>query len=97
MPVRDRYVLLGPKDTQPYLLSAAKKEAFNRFYSNLGLVTRRSVYWWARLQIPNGQIARSFWKEVIRTLNGARTDRNVKVRDLILIYVYILTLRLTLI
>ena len=85
------YVLLGPKDTRPYLLSVAEKEAFNRFYSNLGLATRRSVYRWARLQIPNGQIARSFWKEVIRTSNGARTDCNVKVRDLILIYVYILT------
>ena len=54
------YVLLGPKDTWPHLLSAAEKDAFNHFYSNLGSVTRRSVYRWARLQIPNGQIAHSF-------------------------------------
>ena len=86
------YVLLGLKDTQPHLLSAAETDTFNHFYSNLGSVTRRSVYQWTRLQIPNGKIACSFWKEVICTSNGARTDCNVKVRNLILIYVHILTL-----
>ena len=91
------YVLLGPKDAQPYLLSTAEKDAYNLFHSNLGPITMRSVYRWARLQIPNGQIACSFWKEVVRTSNGAWTDRNVKVCALILIYVNILTLRLTLI
>ena len=38
------YILLGRKDTQPHLFSTAEKDAFNLFYSNLGPVTRRSVY-----------------------------------------------------
>ena len=67
------YILLGPKDDKPYHLSTAEKDALG-FYSGEG-----SVYRWARLQIPNGEVARSYWKEVIRTSDGARTDRNVKV------------------
>ena len=72
------YILLGPKDDRPYYLSAVEKDALG-FYFNEGSVPRESVYRWARLQIPNGQVARSYWKEAIRTSDGARTDRNVKV------------------
>ncbi len=39
---------------------------------------------WARLQLPNGQIARSLWKEQTKTLEQLRTSRNVKVRNLTL-------------
>ena len=76
------YLLLGPKDTQPYRLSTAEQDSLDSFYSNLRSVPRRSVYRWARLRIPTGQVARSYWKETVRTWNGARTDRNVKVCDL---------------
>ncbi len=34
---------------------------------------------WARLQLPNGQIARSKWKESSRSLDKLRISRNVKV------------------
>ncbi|KAJ7016263.1 hypothetical protein C8F04DRAFT_982266 [Mycena alexandri] len=37
-----------------------------------------SVVRWARLQLPNGQIARSAWKEGRRALNKVRMARNVK-------------------
>lgn len=79
------YTLLGPTDTSAYSLSAVETDALKIFYSGLGTVPRRSIYRWGRLQIPTGQVARSYWKEVIRTSDGARTDRNVKVRDPILI------------
>ena len=34
---------------------------------------------WARLRLPNGQVARSRWKESKKPLNKIRTSRNVKV------------------
>jgi hypothetical protein len=78
------YLLLGPKDAEPYQLSTAEKDTLDGYYSNLGSIPTGSVYRWARLRIPVGQTARSYWKEVIRTPSGARrTDRNVKVCHLI--------------
>lgn len=35
---------------------------------------------WARLRLPNEQIARSLWKESLKPLEKCRTSRNVKVR-----------------
>ena len=78
------YILLGPKDTKPYSLSLDEQETISNFFANLpnpDYIQRKSVYRWGRLQIPTGQVARSLWKEVIRTSQGARTDRNVKVCD----------------
>jgi len=77
------FLLLGPKDARPYCLSEAEQDAFVGFYSNPGSVPR-TVCRWARLRIPTGQTARSRWKEVDRSWisKPARTDRNVKVRDL---------------
>ena len=34
---------------------------------------------WARLQLPNGQIARSKWKEGLKPLDKVRISRNIKV------------------
>ena len=90
------YLLLWPKDHKPYRLSPTEWDALKTFYSglpNAGAI-RRSTYRWGRLRIPNGQTARSYWKEAIRVSRSARTDRMVKVRDLISVvtYVYILTL-----
>lgn len=77
----DGRILLGPKDSSPYHLSDNEKAALDGFHSRP--VPRRSVYRWARLQIPTGQVARSYWKEVIRTPGGSRRrDRNVKVHKL---------------
>ena len=81
----DGYLLLWPRDEKPYQLSPAEWNAFDGFCSsipNTGGTTRKSVYRWGRLRIPNGQTARSYWKEVTRVSWSARTDRMVKVRDL---------------
>ncbi len=34
---------------------------------------------WARLQLPNGQIARSKWKEGLKPSDKVRISRNIKV------------------
>jgi hypothetical protein len=78
------YILLGSTDTQPYELPVGEKTALNKFYSGIpdsgsapGYIYRRG-----RLQIPTEQIARSYWKEVVRSSRTARTDRNLKVPNL---------------
>ena len=55
--IGDGYLLLGPKDVKHYHLSDAEQQALAIFYSKLGTVPRRSIYQWARLQIPGGQVA----------------------------------------
>ena len=82
------FLLLGPKDQKPYDFSLAEQSALDNFYlglSNAESVPRRSFHRWARLQLPTLQVARSHWKEVVRSSKVARTDRNVKVRELIAI------------
>ena len=79
------YILLGPKDTKPYVLSPAEQTALIDFYSSLPNpenIRRRSTYWWGRLEIPIGQVVRSHWKEVDRSSKAAQTDCNIKVCDL---------------
>ena len=39
----------------------------------------RSAVRWSRLHLPNGQVARSAWKECIKPLENVRMARNVKV------------------
>ncbi|KAH7905683.1 hypothetical protein BJ138DRAFT_989908, partial [Hygrophoropsis aurantiaca] len=62
------YVLLARRDRTDRPLRECE---FNAFASYLGLLTPdihvdrvpRKVHRWARLRLPNGQIARSLWKE----------------------------------
>ena len=83
------YLLLGPKDTKPYDLSNKEKSALEKFYSgppDTVSTPPSSIYRWGRLRIPTEQVARSYWKEVIRSSRTARTDRNLKVHDITFIF-----------
>ena len=85
--IGDGYLLLGPKeDSGPHHITPCERTALDTFCStheNSEDVDRRSVYRWGRLKLPTDQVSRSRWKELERCSNMARTDRNVKVRDLI--------------
>lgn len=72
------YILLGPKDNKLYSLSSSEEPVINNFLAP-GAPAIRSIYRWGRLQISNGQIARSRWKEIDRSKRLARTDRMLKV------------------
>jgi hypothetical protein len=77
------YVLLRPRDDKPYTLSTIEQAALASYRATLPdseAPAERSIYRWGRLRISNGQIARSYWKEVERSSNSARTDRVLKVR-----------------
>jgi hypothetical protein len=80
--IGDSYLLLGPKDERPYKLTAGEQSALKKFHletTGHESILGTSVYRWGRLRIPTEQVARSYWKEVIRSSKTARSDRNVKV------------------
>lgn len=76
------YALLRAQDRYARLMRPQEADALLRY---LGGVTAGSGNWcpkvtrWARLQLPNGQVARSRWKESLKPLGKLRTARNVKV------------------
>ena len=83
----DGYLLLGPKDTTVYNVSPPERAALESFFSDhpgAEDVDGRSLYRWGRLKIPTEQVARSRWKELECCSDMARTDRNIKVCELIL-------------
>jgi hypothetical protein len=72
------YILLGPKDDTLYRISSTEEDAVTRFLDNAAPAVK-SLHRWGRLQISNGQLARSRWKEIDRSKRLARTDRMLKV------------------
>ncbi|KAF9642953.1 hypothetical protein BDM02DRAFT_3105019, partial [Thelephora ganbajun] len=80
------YILLGPKDDKPYILSPAEQHTLtSSCFLDPGAPMVRSVYQWGRLQISNGQLARLCWKEIDCSRKLAQTDQILKVSfDLIL-------------
>jgi hypothetical protein len=77
----DGYILLRARDEYRHRLDGEAGRVSRQFLerSNGPMTGNLSVVRWARLRIPNGQIARSAWKETCRPLNKVRMARNVKV------------------
>ena len=78
------YVLLRAMDTTSRSVNEVDAEAINRFLEDAGMDIREPiphVIRWARLRLPNGQVARSAWKECSKPLEKVRMARNVKVSD----------------
>ena len=74
------YCLLCARDTVARWPPAPDQDAIQTFLVRAdapdGVVKVRR---WARLALPNGQIARSRWKERERELKNVRMARNVQV------------------
>ncbi|KAF4587957.1 hypothetical protein EYR38_009918 [Pleurotus pulmonarius] len=67
------YILLRARDRYRHTLSGDVAQAVQ-------LVTNSTkVVRWARLQLPNGQVARSAWKEKPKPLNKVRIARMVQI------------------
>jgi hypothetical protein len=77
------YVLLRAKDKNMQTLQGAPGAVIRTYLEEAtgedltGWNPRVSR--WARLRIPNGQIARSAWKEKLKALEHVRMSRNVRV------------------
>jgi hypothetical protein len=72
------YVLLRARDRYLYKLDENELAAVRK--ANIAPVHNYlAVRRWARLRLPNGQVARSMWKESSKPLTKIRIARNVKV------------------
>ncbi|KIL54551.1 hypothetical protein M378DRAFT_18778 [Amanita muscaria Koide BX008] len=84
-PIGDGYVLLTAHDEEERLVRDVMQiNALINFFTQHGKPERISdgkfsLERWARLCLPNGQIARCAWKEIENGLT--RNSRNVKFRD----------------
>ena len=78
------YVLLRAKDEYNQLIHGAAGDAIKTFLEEANDTVypdslSPSLQRWARLRIPNGQIARTAWKEKQKALNKVRMSRNAWV------------------
>ncbi|KAJ4475430.1 hypothetical protein C8R41DRAFT_774526 [Lentinula lateritia] len=77
------YIFLAATDTAAREVTALEVQAIRQYYLTAGDPQSESwipkVVRWARVKLPNGQIARSRWKEDVMALNSIRISRNVKV------------------
>ncbi|KJA18806.1 hypothetical protein HYPSUDRAFT_144447 [Hypholoma sublateritium FD-334 SS-4] len=84
------YILLRARDRYDRSMRPPEASALLHYLARRAGAERYSVgnsSWcpkitrWARLQLPNGQVARSRWKESLKPLGKIRTARNVKARN----------------
>ena len=77
----DSYVLLRAMDTTAQPVSALEAVAINAYLRQIEMPEQANphVVRWACLWLPNGQVARSAWKELLKPLTKLRMTRNVKV------------------
>lgn len=77
------YILLRAQDRYSRLMRPQEASALLRYLGNAAAENDSGwcpkVVRWARLRLPNGQVARSRWKESLKPLGKLRTSRNVKV------------------
>ncbi|KAJ6564265.1 hypothetical protein B0H19DRAFT_1067845 [Mycena capillaripes] len=74
------FALLRARDEHGHHLLGNEADVIRNFLESKNGPSRGtlSVVRWARLKLPNGQIARSAWKEKRRPLDKVRMARNVK-------------------
>ena len=83
--IGDGYVLLRARDLSACLIDGNAGMAIQKFYEEQGFGDFDENWFphiirWARLRLPNGQIARSSWKEKLKSADSqVRTARNIKV------------------
>jgi len=78
------YVLLRAQEKYPsYMKDSECQELSKYLQKNFGIQMLRNwqvmVKRWARLRLPNGQVARSAWKEKLKPLEKVRMARNIMV------------------
>ncbi|KAJ6576383.1 hypothetical protein B0H10DRAFT_2236364 [Mycena sp. CBHHK59/15] len=77
------YVLLRAMDTASRDVRPCEQKAIIAYLQSHNEVLNGStatVIRWARLRLPNGQIARSAWKESMKALEDVRMSRNVTIQ-----------------
>ncbi|KAF8803072.1 hypothetical protein BYT27DRAFT_7226131 [Phlegmacium glaucopus] len=76
--IGEGYVLLRARDKYLYKLDENELAAVRRANILPEVDDYLAVRRWGRLQLPNGQVAQSLWKESLKPLTKIRMARNVK-------------------
>ncbi|OBZ70829.1 hypothetical protein A0H81_09275 [Grifola frondosa] len=77
--LEDGYVLLRARDVRDRNVTHEEAAAIREFFPNEPSDWTPQVMRWARLCLPNGQVARSMWKEGRKQPDKVRMSRNVKI------------------
>lgn len=81
--VGDGYILLRARDRTHRPMRDCEAIALGKYLESITMSLDGNCYpsivRWARLRLPNGQVARSSWKEKLKPLTKLRMARNVKV------------------
>ncbi|KAG1740910.1 hypothetical protein EDB19DRAFT_1634998 [Suillus lakei] len=74
------YVLLRNRERTPHTVWRCESDAILQYLTakDIHVPTTPQIIRWAQLRLPNGQVARSAWKELAMT-RQPRMARNVKV------------------
>ncbi|KAF9786834.1 hypothetical protein BJ322DRAFT_1106936 [Thelephora terrestris] len=82
IPLNSGHTLLGAKDKTPFKLPHNLSQLIYNYFAANGVmlpgIQGLRIVRWARLKLPNGQIARSLWKEKEKCFDQLRKARNVK-------------------
>ncbi|KAJ6494491.1 hypothetical protein C8R45DRAFT_1052932 [Mycena sanguinolenta] len=76
----DGFALLRARDEYPHTIDGARAAAIRAYLDAEDATGEVRLKRWARARLPNGQIARSAWKEKQKPLRNVRMARNVWVR-----------------
>ena len=82
--IGNEYVLLRARDATAYMIDGNEGAAIRNFYQEQGFGNFDESWFphivhWTWHHLPNGQIARSAWKEKLKPLEKVHMARNVKV------------------
>ncbi|KAJ7758457.1 hypothetical protein DFH07DRAFT_958303 [Mycena maculata] len=78
--IGDGYSLMGAKDKWKQTVTGESSTTIRKYLDAEQETGDIKLKRWARLRLPNGQIARSAWKEKKLQLMNVRMARNVKVK-----------------
>ena len=95
--IGDGFILLRAKDKAPWAMRDCERQAFSDYLKNAHALQvpegwSPGVARWARLRLPNGQVARSAWKEKLKPVEKVRMARNVKVYILLVLSITLISL-----
>lgn len=89
--IGDGYAMLTATQSSPTSIRPCEAAALHNYLSAIDPAINPADFYkvmrWARILLPNGQIARSLWKEANIPSEKIQTARNVKVSSLFTVYI----------
>ncbi|KIJ13970.1 hypothetical protein PAXINDRAFT_80092 [Paxillus involutus ATCC 200175] len=74
----DGFILLRATERTSHPINQSEVAAYQQYFNGMNIP--HSIFRWARLRLPNGQVARSAWKEILKPIDRLRMARFVKLK-----------------